>query len=141
LAIELELELELELDLDHLLLGLGPTLVILLVADLELLSFLASSTAPPPLLLLPLSTFLALAAVGFMKLEAPFLWTLAALGLTAAGPLTVLGSVVLLAAVPGVAALLLLLLGRDIGLATELREAPELDLLRFSLELVGLVLL
>ena len=61
-------------------------------------------------------------------LDAPFLWTLAALGLTGAGPLTVLGSVVLLAAVPGVAALLLLLPGRDIELATELREAPELDL-------------
>ena len=49
--------------------------------------------------------------------------------------MTVLGSVVLLPAVPGVAAaLLLLLLGRDMELATELREAPELDLGRGRVE-------
>lgn len=84
------------------------------------------------------STFFALAAVGFMKLEPPpFLWTLVALGL-AVPPLVVLGRVVLRAVVlEATVEAALLDPARLIEFATELREAPELDLLRFSFELFG----
>lgn len=84
------------------------------------------------------STFFALAAVGFMKLEPPpFLWTLVALGL-AAPLLVVLGRVVLRAVVlEATVEAALLDPARLIEFATELREAPELDLLRFSFELFG----
>jgi len=86
------------------------------------------------------STFFALAAVGFMKLDPPpFLWTLVALGLAvAAPPLVVLGRVVLRAVVlEATVEAALLDPARLIEFATELREAPELDLLRFSFELFG----
>lgn len=84
------------------------------------------------------STFFALAAVGFMKLDPPpFLWTLVALGF-AAPPLVVLGRVVLRAVVlEATVEAALLDPARLIEFATELREAPELDLLRFSFELFG----
>ena len=87
------------------------------------------------------STFLALAAVGFIKLgrwivtgnlslghlDPPFLWTLAARGLAAA--LEVLGRVLVRPAVVVVGAAFPAL-PRLIEFATELREAPELDLVQ-----------
>lgn len=85
------------------------------------------------------STFFALAAVGFIKLDPPppFLWTLVALGF-AAPPLAFLGSVVLRTLVlEATVEAALLDPARLMELATELRDAPELDLLRFSFELVG----
>lgn len=88
------------------------------------------------------STFFALAAVGFMKLDPPpFLWTLVALGFAAVPPLAVLGRVVLraLIVVEATVGAALLDPARLIEFATELRDAPELDLLRFSFELVGRV--
>jgi len=128
---------------DHLLEGLGPTLVILLLVVLLLkLPFLA---AGPPVAgwespAEVARTFFALAAVGFMKLDPPpFLWTLVALGF-AAPPLAVLGSVVLRTLVlEATVEAALLDPARLIEFATELRDAPELDLLRFSFELVGRV--
>jgi len=121
---------------------LGPTLVILLVVLLLKLPFLA---AGPPVAgwespAEVASTFFALAAVGFIKLDPPpFLWTLAALGL-AAPPLAVLGRVVLRTLVlEATVEAALLDPARLIEFATELRDAPELDLLRFSFELVGRV--
>lgn len=87
------------------------------------------------------STFFALAAVGFMKLDPPpFLWTLVALGLAVAAPplVVLLGRVVLRAVVlEATVEAALLDPARLIEFATELREAPELDLLRFSFELFG----
>jgi len=122
---------------------LGPTLVILLVVLLLKLPFLA---AGPPVTgwespaEVASRSFFALAAVGFIKLDPPpFLWTLVALGL-AAPPLAVLGRVVLRTLVlEATVEAALLDPARLIEFATELRDAPELDLLRFSFELVGRV--
>lgn len=121
---------------------MGPTLVILLLVELLLkLPFLV---AGPPLAACwdspaeVASTFFALAAVGFMKLDPPpFLWTLVALGF-AAPPLALLGRVVLRTLVlDATVEAALLDPARLMEFATELRDAPELDLLRFSFELVG----
>jgi len=121
---------------------LGPTLVILLLVVLLLkLPFLV---AGPPLRACwdspaeVASTFFALAAVGFIKLDPPpFRWTLVALGF-AAPPLALLGRVVLRTLVlDATVEAALLDPARLMEFATELRDAPELDLLRFSFELVG----